>query len=85
MGINQNEDRTDRGSHILQMGVLRMTMIQLTDPYSDHSEIHPVDWEYLESVSATPLEQISIEEINDFLEGLVRFEYEMSIEEEDYA
>tara|TARA_Y100000033_G_scaffold49128_1_gene56963 strand:+ start:710 stop:913 length:204 start_codon:yes stop_codon:yes gene_type:complete len=67
------------------MGVLRMTMIQLTDPYSDHSEIHPADWEYLETVSATPLEQISIEEINEFLEGLVKFEYEMSIEEEDYA
>ena len=62
-----------------------MTMIQLPDPYSDHSEIHPVDWEYLETVSATPLEQISIEEINEFLEGLAKFEYEMSIEEEDYA
>ena len=67
------------------MGVLRMTMSQLADPYSDDSEIHPVDWEYLETVSATPLEQISIEEINEFLEGLAKFEYEMSIEEEDYA
>jgi hypothetical protein len=85
MGINQNQDRTDRGSHILQMGVLRMTMIQLTDPYKDHSEIHPVDWEYLETVSSTPLEEVPIEDINSFLEGLVRFEYEMAMEEENYA
>jgi hypothetical protein len=67
------------------MGVLRMTMIQLTDPYKDHSEIHPVDWEYLETVSSTPLEEVPIEDINSFLEGLVRFEYEMAMEEEDYA
>jgi len=43
-------------------------MFKYIEPYSDHSEIHIMDREYIEYVSCVPVEELSIEEINEFLE-----------------
>ena len=51
-------------------------MYQYIDPYSDHSEIHTADREYIEFVSCSPVEELSIEEINEFLEFVGKMECE---------
>ena len=53
--------------------------------FNEHNDV-PVDIkDFIDNASGGQFNNLTIEEINEFLEGLVKFEYEMSIEEEDYA
>lgn len=57
------------------MNFIRVTATPLTEPFTSHEEISYVDRSYLESVADKPLEEIPLEDINDFIEGLAQYHF----------
>jgi|DEB0MinimDraft_10_1074344.scaffolds.fasta_scaffold488365_2 hypothetical protein len=53
-----------------------MSKFNYITPYNNHSEIHILDREYIETVSSSCVDDISIEEINEFLEFVAKCENE---------
>lgn len=56
-----------------------VTATPLTDPYTSYEDIHDIDRCYLETVSGKPINEVSLEEINDFIEGLAQYHFEQDV------
>jgi hypothetical protein len=56
-----------------------VTATPLTDPYTSYEDIDFMDRSYIETVSDKPLEELSLEEINDFIEGLAQYHFQQDV------
>jgi hypothetical protein len=56
-----------------------VTATPLTDPYTSHEDIHDIDRSYIETVADKSIEELSLEEINDFIEGLAQYHFQEDV------
>lgn len=56
-----------------------VTATPLTDPYTSHEDIHDIDRSYIETVTNKPIEEVPLEDINDFIEGLAQYHFQEDV------